>query len=44
MIFSKDLKNTGHRHPFDGGNIAKGLQFAFVVTVFTIVLLGCLTV
>jgi len=44
MIFSKDLKNTGHRHPFDGGNVAKGLQLAFVVTVFAIVLLGFFTV
>jgi len=43
MIFNKDLKNTGHRHPFDGGNAAKGLQLAFIVTVFAIALTGFLT-
>jgi hypothetical protein len=43
MIFNKDLKNNGHRHPFDGGNVVKGLQLVFIATVFAIVLLGCLT-
>lgn len=45
MISNKDLKNTTATHPpFDGGNIAKGLQLAFIVAVFALVTIGFFTV